>query len=317
MRIAPVKALLLAAILLAGNLVSTRAEAPLDPVTGFPREVSLKKEWKPGKKVAVCFLFYVEVWGFGQGPNFRPDMASRNPDLVDEAFRDYAINFGVPRVGSVFKEEDAPLSIALSGFFPGQQPEAWKKFRALQPNAAIVAHGMNNSSAQLPMGKGLIAQTTYVKQVLDLIEKDTGVRPKGWSSPSVYNNVDTFRACAANGMQYSLDAMDTDFLTVMTTPEGKLDLIPYPPVTVDMGQYLGRNLEPEDLEKLWINYVTELSREAEKNPDQPATVVAIGIHPFVVGSPNGAAAMRRTLEALKKLPNVWIADTDSLAAAGK
>ena len=291
------------------------AEPKPDAATGFLRENLEQKEWKPGKKVAVCFVLYVEVWGFGQGPDFRPDMASRNPDLVDEAFRNYAINFGVERVGSVFRDEEVPLSIALSALFVGQHPEVWNKFRALVPKAAIVAHGMNNSSQMLPLGRGLAEQEKYVKETLDLIEKDTGVRSKGWSSPSVYGNVDTFRAIAANGIPYTLDAMDSDQASVLQTPEGKLLLIPYPPVTVDMGQFLGRNYKPRDLEQLWTDYVGELAREAEKNPDGPATVVAIGIHPFVVGSPDGAAAMRRVLEALKKIPTVWLADTDAIMQA--
>lgn len=284
----------------------------VDPATGFPRETHVQNEWPAGKKVAVCFVLYVEVWGFGQGPNFRPEMASRTPDLVNESFRNYAIHFGLERVGRVFQDEDVPLSMALSALFPVQQPDVWKKLKALAPKASIIAHGMNNTSQMLPLGRGLAEQETYVKQTLDLIERETGVRPKGWSSPSVYGNVDTFRATAANGVAYSLDAMDSDFLSILTLPEGELLLIPYPPVTVDMGQFLDRNYQPRDLEQLWIDYVGELAREAEKNPTAPATVVAIGLHPFVVGSPDGAAALRRTLEALKKNPMVWLCDADGI-----
>jgi hypothetical protein len=174
---------------------------------------------------------------------------------------------------------------------------------------------MNNSSAQLPLGRGLTEQETYVKQTLDLIERETGIRPEGWSSPSVYSNADTFRACANSGIAYTLDSMDSDNLSALKTPEGELKLIPYPTVTVDMGQYFGRNCQPEDLERLWINYVGELAREAEMYPDHNATVVAIGIHPFVVGTPNGAAALRRTLEALKKLPTVWLTDVKAVVQA--
>jgi len=304
-----------AAFVVAGGLSRAEAEPGVDAVSGFPRQVSQQKEWKSGKKVAVCFVLYAEVWGFGQGPDFRPDMASRNPDLVDEAFRNYAINFGVERVGAIFHEEEVPLSVALSAQFPYQHPEVWKAFRALVPKASILAHGMNNSSDMLPLGRGLAAQEGYVKATLDLLEKGTGVRSRGWSSPSVYGNVDTFRAIAANGVTYTLDAMDSDMASILKTPEGKLLLIPYPPVTVDMGQFLGRNYKPRDLEQLWTDYVGELSREAESNPDRPATVVAIGIHPFVVGSPDGAAALRRVLTALKKIPNVWLADTESLEQA--
>ena len=45
--------------------------------------------WPGGKKIAVGFALFVEEFGFGQGPVYRPDLASRNPDLVNEAFRQY------------------------------------------------------------------------------------------------------------------------------------------------------------------------------------------------------------------------------------
>jgi len=290
-------------------------ETKSDWITGFPRENINVKEWPGGKKVAVCFVLYVEVWGFGHGPNFRPDMVTRNPDLVDEAFRQYAVYMGIPRVGRLFKEQGIPLSIALNALFPGNHPELWKQFRSLVPEAPIVAHGMNNSTDLLPLGRGLDAQEDYIKRTLDLIKKETGIRPKGWTSPSVYPNVDTFRATAAEGLTYSLDSMDSDTLSRLKTPEGSLVLIPYPPVTVDMGQFLSRNKQPTDMEKLWIDYITELAREAEANPDGDATVVAIGIHPFVVGTPDGAAAMRRVLEQLKKENLVWLTDVEAIMDA--
>lgn len=289
-----------------------------DWITGLPREAIHVKAWPEGKKVAVCFVLYVEVWGFGHGPNFRSDMVARDPDVVDEAFRQYSIDWGVARVGRLFKEQGVPLSIALNALFPEQHPEIWKQFRALAPNAPIVAHGINNSTELLPLGRGLDAQKAYVRRTLDLIERSTGVRSRGWSSPSVYPNADTFRATAAEGIRYSLDGMDSDILSRLTSEAGSLVLIPYPAVTVDMGQYLSRMKEVADLERLWIDYVTELAREAEADPSREATVVAIGLHPFVVGTPAGAAAMRRVLENLKKQKVVWMTDVEAvLGAAGE
>ena len=86
------------------------AQEANDPVTGFAREPIHVAAWPGGKKVAVSFALFVEEFGFGQGPVFRPDLASRNPDLVNEAFRQYAIDRGVARVGRLFKELDVPLT---------------------------------------------------------------------------------------------------------------------------------------------------------------------------------------------------------------
>jgi allantoinase len=61
-----------------------------------------------------------------------------------------------------------------------------------------------------------------------------------------------------------------------------------------------------------------LSREAEADPTREATVVAIGIHPFVVGMPAGTAALRRVLENFKSQKLVWVTDVDAvLNAAGE
>jgi hypothetical protein len=86
-------------------------------------------------------------------------------------------------------------------------------------------------------------------------------------------------------------------------------------VTVDMGQQLARMKNPTEIETLWLDYVLELAAEARADPAREATTVVIGIHPFVVGTPDGAAAMRRVLKRLKEDSMVWLADTDAIRKA--
>ena len=43
-------------------------------------------------------------------------------------------------------------------------------------------------------------------------------------------------------------------------------LLPYPVVTVDMGQNLARMKTPAEIERLWLDYVSELSQEARADP---------------------------------------------------
>jgi allantoinase len=295
----------------------TWAQDGIDRVTGFPREPIRVAAWPGGKKVAISFALFVEEFGFGQGPVLRPDMTSRNPDLVNEAFRQYAIVWGNGRVGRLFKELNVPLTIVLNAEFLSKEATAWKEFRASQPNAPILAHGMNNTSNQLPLGRGVAEQKAYIRRTLDQIASATGVRPTGWSSPSVYSDRDTMQAMAAEGISYNIDQMDSDIISRLKTPDGFLVLLPYPTVTVDMGQFLARMKSPSELETLWLDYVLELAREARADPTRDATTVVIGIHPFVVGTPDGAAAMRRVLTRLQKEDLIWLADTDAiLKAAG-
>jgi len=288
-------------------------------VTGFPRQSLRVAAWPGGKKVAISFALFVETFGFGQGPVFRPDLVSRNPDLVNEAFREYAIHWGIERVGWLFKELDVPLSIALNAEFPDKYPSVWKEFRATQPMAPIIAHGINNTSQLLPLGRGLAEQKAYIRRTLDMIAGVTGVRPAGWSSPSVYSNGDTMQAMAAQGIAYTLDQMDSDVVSRLETPDGPVVCLPYPVVTVDMGQYLARAKTPVEVEGVWLDYVSELASESRADPAREATTVVIGIHPFVIGTPDGAAALRRVLVRFKAEDAVWLTDTESIfkAAASK
>ena len=297
------------------STVPALGQTTTDWITGLPREAIHVKAWPGGRKVAVCFVLYVEVWGRGHGPNFRSDMGGRTPDVVDEAFRQYAIDWGVLRVGRLFREMDVPLSIALNAQFPEQHPEVWKAFRAAVPKAPIIAHGLNNSTDLLPLDKGAAAQRAYIRQTLDSIAKSTGVQSLGWSSPSVYPDAETFAATAAEGIRYTLNSMDSDILSRLGTRPTPLLLVPYPPTVVDMGQFLSRDKEATDLERLWLDYVGELAHEAAADPGREATVVAIGIHPFVMGTPAGAAALRRVLETLKKQDLVWVTDVEAVLKA--
>jgi len=304
------------ALLLAAHLPGTSlAQDGRDPVTGFPREPVHVAAWPGGGKVAVAFALFVEEFGFGQGPVFRPDLATRNPDLVNEAFRQYAIDWGIARVGRLFKELEVPLTIVLNAEFPERHASVWKEFRAAQPNAPIVAHGMNNTNRMLPLGRGLAEQKDYIRRTLDLIASTTGVRSTGWSSPSVYSNGDTMQAMAAAGITYNLDQMDSDIISRLKTPDSALVLLPYPTVTVDMGQHLARMKSPTEIETLWLDYVLELASEARADPAREATTVVIGIHPFVVGTPDGAAAMRRVIRRLKQDDKVWLTETAAIMKA--
>jgi allantoinase len=304
------------ALLLAVQFISvTLAQDGTDPVTRFAREPIHVAAWPGGRKVAVSFALFVEEFGVGQGPVFRPDLVTRNPDLVNEAFREYGIDWGIGRVGRLFRELNVPLSIVLNAEFPDNHRSAWREFRAAQPKAPIIAHGLNNTTHMLPLGRGVVEQKAYIRQTLDMIESTTGVRPAGWSSPSVYSDRDTMQAAAAEGIAYTLDQMDSDIISRLKTPDWGLALLPYPVVTVDMGQELARMKSPAEIEALWLDYVSELANEARANPARGATTVVIGIHPFVVGTPDGAAALRRVLLRLKADDEVWLTDTDAILEA--
>jgi allantoinase len=123
------------------------------------------------------------------------------------------------------------------------------------------------------------------------------------------------QAMAAEGVTYTLDQMDSDIVSRLETPDGPVVLLPYPVVTVDMGQHLARMKTPVEVEGVWLDYVAELASESRAEPRREATTVVIGIHPFVIGTPDGAAALRRVLTRFKMDDAVWLTDTASILNA--
>ena len=49
----------------------------------------------------------------------------------------------------------------------------------MQPDAPIVAHGMNNTSRMLPLSRGLDEQKVYIRDTLNLIAATAGVKSTG------------------------------------------------------------------------------------------------------------------------------------------
>lgn len=52
----------------------------------------------------------------------------------------------------------------------------------------------------------------------------------------------------------------------LKTPQGPLVLLPYPVVTVDVGQNLAQMKTPSEIETNWLDYVLELADEAHTAP---------------------------------------------------
>src|SRR5260370_34770917 len=95
---------------------------------------------------------------------------------------------------------------------------------------------MNNTNRGLPLGRGLAAQKAYVRETLDVIAGATGVRPVGWSSPSVYSNGDTMQAVAAGGITYTIGQKGFDIHLRFETPARSVIQLPYSGVTGGQGQ---------------------------------------------------------------------------------
>src|ERR1700730_377122 len=86
-----------------------------------------------------------------------PDGSLLQPGPRERRSRSVSFSMWIPRVGRLFNEQALPLSIALNAAFPEEHPDVWQHFRSLVPKAPIIAHGINNSTELLPLGRAVNA----------------------------------------------------------------------------------------------------------------------------------------------------------------
>src|SRR5262249_18009778 len=149
------------------------------------------------------------------------------------AFCQYAIAWGIARVGRLFKELDVPLSVVLNAEFPGRHGPVWKV-------APIIAHGMNNTNRMLPLGRGLAAQKAYTREPWISSPAQPASGPPAGRLRASIPMATPCRRSSPRASTYTIDQMDSDIISRLKTPDGALVLLPYPVVTVDMGQHLAR-----------------------------------------------------------------------------
>jgi hypothetical protein len=76
-------------------------------------------------------------------------------------------------------------------------------------------------------------------------------------------------------------------------PDGPVVCLSYPVVTIERGQNLARMKAAGEVAAVWLDYVSELASESRADPAREAMAGLIGIHPFVIGTSDDTAALRR------------------------
>ena len=266
-----------------------------------------------GKKVAVSFALFVETFGFGQGPVFRPDLATRNPDLVNEAFRQYADRLGHPARRpavqgarrSAHHGAERGVSRRTSGGMEG--------IPRLAADCADHRPWHEQHQPLMPIGRGVAEQRAYVRQTLDTIAAATGAAPTGWSIAERlcrprYHAGDRRRGHhlhdRPDGFRRHRAAEDAGRSAGAAAVSGRHRRHGPSARTHEDAAVRSR--------RSGSTTCSELAHEARADPSRAATTVVIGIHPFVIGTPDGAAALRRVLTRLKTDDAVWLTDTAAI-----
>lgn len=259
---------------------------PYSPITERP-----KLTLPDGKHVAVWVIVNVEEWSpFETMPRTvltPPAGGVPTPDVPNWAWHEYGNRVGFWRMAEALDSVGAPAALAINGQAIETYPQITTA--ALQRDWEFVGHGFTQKNMQKVEDEaGDIAATA------DAIEKATGRRPRGWLGPGLTETWKTPEHVKGSGYEYLCDWVLDDQPLELQTENGPLTSVPYTQECNDVAMMLIQHHQASEYRQRAIDQYEQVYADAKR--DDSARVVALVVHPYIMGAPHRARYFREALE---------------------
>jgi peptidoglycan/xylan/chitin deacetylase (PgdA/CDA1 family) len=146
----------------------------------------------------------------------------------------------------------------------------------------------------------------FLTEAVDAIAATTGRRPRGWMGPGLTETPNTPALLAELGLNYVLDWTNDDQPYPLTVP-GMISV----PYTIELNDLLlfGRGITGPEFVQMVIDQYEQLRADSADS----GRVLALALHPFVIGQPFRAKYLDRALEFLAAQPDIWLTTADEIA----
>jgi peptidoglycan/xylan/chitin deacetylase (PgdA/CDA1 family) len=145
-------------------------------------------------------------------------------------------------------------------------------------------------------------QRAVIRDSVQIIEKFTGKKPKGWLGPGLTETWETLDLLAEEGIEYVSDWVNDDQPYEIRTTTRPLVSVPYTLELNDIPMMVIQHHASE----LWLQRVKDqfdrLHAEGAKNP----RVMAIAVHPYIHGVPHRIKYFEAVYDYIRKQKGVWM-----------
>lgn len=253
---------------------------------------------EPGQgRIMVHLVINVEHWPFDQ-PMPRtiitpPHGRETVPDVPNYSWAEYGMRAGLPRMLAAIQSRGLPASTSCNASVIDAYPRAAEAM--LAAGWEFIGHGMHQKTLNQAD-----AEAELIGACLEKLRAFTGSRPRGWLSPGLRETPDTPDLLADAGVEYVCDWVLDDLPNWMRVKRGSLIQMPYNLELNDSVIYaVEKHSSPEFLLRL-TRTLALFERESETQP----RVLALGLHPHLMGVPHRYGYFEEMLDLLAGHPKV-------------
>ncbi len=268
---------------------------PYSPIVKRPR-----LEWPNGARVALWLIPNIEFFSLEEKvPAGSGGTGIKPPDVPAWSVRDYGNRIGLFRLMDVMDRYSIRGTVALNSEVCLQHPYIIEACTAR--NWELMGHNETNTRRlnEVPPED----ERKIIRNAFATIERASGRRPRGWLSSGLQETWESVDILAAEGCQYVCDWTNDDQPYVMELEAGgRLLSVPYSYDINDKPVFETKHHMSADFTEMICRQFDVLYNEGA----QSGRVMAIALHPYIIGMPYRIGALDKALEYICGHPDVWL-----------
>jgi peptidoglycan/xylan/chitin deacetylase (PgdA/CDA1 family) len=250
-----------------------------------------------GARMAVWVIVNVEHWDPMQTMPRTvltpPAGGSPMPDVPNWAWHEYGNRVGFWRFIKVFDEFQVPGVIAINGSALAAYPAIVRA--AVERKWEFIGHGYTQTNMQKVPN-----ERADIRKVRETILKATGKAPRGWLGPGLTETWQTPELLIEEGYDYVADWVLDDQPVWLKTRTKPILSIPYTQECNDVAMMLIQHHKASEYFERAIDQFEQIYADSADS----ARVMALSVHPYIMGAPHRLKYFRRIFEVIRKKTDV-------------
>ena len=250
-----------------------------------------------GARMVVWVIVNVEEWDSTQTMPRTvitpPAGGAPSPDIPNWAWHEYGNRVGFWRMLDVFDKFDVPAVLAINGCAIAAYRPIVRA--AIERHWEFIGHGFTQRSMQK-----VADERDDIRKTAAAIAEATGRKPRGWLGPGLTETWETPDLLVEEGYDYVCDWVLDDQPVWLKTRTKPIVNVPYTQECNDVAMMLIQHHKASEYRDRALDQFEQIHADAAKS----ARVMALVLHPYIMGAPHRIRYFREVIEAIRGKPDV-------------